>query len=565
MNDLPITAHLGNIVNALLESPSQILILTAETGAGKSTAVPQAFLSVCSGKIIMLEPRRIATLAIAERIAESLGENCGQSVGYRMRLETCVSNKTRIEIMTEAILVRMIQTDPSLAGVSVVILDEFHERSINCDLALVLLREVLQLRSDLRVLIMSATIDTERIKNALDAPVYLVPGRCWPVEILYRPVESSVRIGAAVAKAIKQDLLEENTGDILAFLPGIADIRQAAEHLNNCGAEVLLLHGSLSFDEQKNVFYSRSTGRRVILSSAIAETSITVPGVKTIIDCGLARISRLDSKTGMARLGTEPESEFSAAQRAGRAGRLGPGRCIRLWSPTNPRVTETPPEIVRSDLIPLVLECAVWGARKMEDLDWLDQPNPGAWATAREILIQMGVIESSGAVTEKGKIIAHTGLHPRHAAILLHGDIDLVLDLVDRQSGKQGSMRERDKLRKDLERRLSQIPTRFKAPSVEPFRALLEGFPDRIALHKEGGTYQFPSGRIASLPYLHKTSLSMYPEWIVAPEVDSGEREGKIYVYEPIPTDDALSWLNSRAERLSVLDVSGLGTLSKEK
>lgn len=561
MAELPITAHLSSIAETLKKSPSNIAVLTAETAAGKSTAVPPFFLSAFPGRILMLEPRRVAALAIAERIAETLGERCGETVGYRMRLESRISRNTRIEIITEAILTRMIQNDPALTGVSVVILDEFHERSLHGDLALALLREVVTLRGDLRVLVMSATINAEKIAAILDSPVVSVPGRTWPVEIVHKASFQPRRIGDAVADAVLEELRETDSTGILCFLPGIADIRLAEQRLQDCGAEVAVLHGSLSFSEQKMALRNPDGKRRVILSSSIAETSLTVPGVSTVVDCGFARISRLDPRTGMTRLETEPESVFSAAQRAGRAGRTGPGRCVRLWAQQDLRVAETPPEIVRSDLIPLVLECAVWGARKAEDLQWIDPPNSGAWAASREILAAMGAIDESGAITERGKFLSSLGLHPRLAAVALAGGFEKAASLADRS----GNPREKELALQDLKRRLAQVPARFFSAAASPSMSLLEGFPDRIARHQQDGLYKFPSGRVARLAGSDAASYAVFPEWIVAPDVDAGEREGRIYSCEILPSEEALRWIEAKASTETSIELSGSGPLANRK
>jgi len=548
MKDLPIYPFLEDICSMLLSSPSRFLVLTAETAAGKSTAIPPALLHRVPGKIVMLEPRRIATVAIASRIAELLGEETGQTAGYRLHLDSKVSDATRIEIITEAILTRRIQGDPSLEGVSVVILDEFHERSVHADLALALLREITSLREDLFVLVMSATIDTARIAAYLDAPVFTVPGRQWPVEIVYDPfIPAKVwnALEEKTARAVRNELARAG-GDLLVFLPGIAEIRRTQKLLEDAGAEILVLHSSVPFDEQKRVLNPPGGGRRVILSSSIAETSITVPGVSVVIDPGLSRIGRLDILTGMNRLVTETESGFSATQRAGRAGRTGPGRCVRLWAEHDVRLSETAPEITRTDIMPLVLECALWGVSNADGLPWLDPPNAGAWARAKELLVLMGALEGDARITGFGRAMCGLGLHPRLASIALSGGIDLAVKYADYSSNP----REEARFKTDLERRL-KLAGKAVTPKVRVGTAilLLAGFPDRIARHKADGIYQFPSGRLASLPGAVRSGTARHAKWIVAPEADAGEREGRIWSYEPLEEKDAEIWLSAHSVR----------------
>lgn len=548
MTDLPVYPYLEDICKTLVSSTSHFLVLTAETAAGKSTAIPQALLRHVPGKIVMLEPRRIATVAIASRIAELLDEEVGQTAGYRLHLDSKVSAATRIEIITEAILTRRIQGDPSLAGVSVVILDEFHERSVHADLALALLREIVSLRDDLFVLVMSATIDTGRIAAYLNAPVFTVPGRQWPVEIVYdsfTPAKAWNALEEKTARAVRNEL-ERAGGDILVFLPGIAEIRRTQILLAQTNVEILVLHSSIPFADQKRVLENGGEARRVILSSSIAETSITVPGVSVVIDSGLTRTGRLDIPTGMNRLVTETESGFSATQRAGRAGRTGPGRCVRLWAEHDLRLTETAPEITRIDIMPLALECALWGITKADGLEWLDPPNAGAWTRAKDLLLVMGAIDTGGRITKSGRAMCGLGLHPRLAAIALSGGIDLAVKYADYSANP----REEARFRSDLQRRL-KIAGIHAQKNVESDEALLmlAGFPDRIARHKSDGIYQFPSGRLASLPANAREGTARHAMWIVAPEADAGEREGRIWSYETLDEKEAEKWLSAHSVR----------------
>ena len=568
LQTLPICPYLEKIVDALLLSRSRFLVLTAETAAGKSTAVPVAFLGRVPGKIVMLEPRRLATIAIADRIASVLGERAGETAGYRVHLDSKVGPATKIEIITEAILTRRIQGNPSLEGISVVILDEFHERSVHTDLALALLKDIMNLREDLYVIVMSATIDTGKIAAFLGAPVLSVPGRRFPVSISHAAdlaSRSDMSIAEKTARVISR-CLESGGGSILAFLPGLYEISRTRELLEGLGSEVLVLHSSVPLAEQRKVLSSPDSSdssasvRRVILSSSIAETSLTVPGVSVVIDSGLSRTVRFNVAVGMDRLVTETESEFQATQRAGRAGRLGPGSCIRLWTERDVRVSETPPEITRTDIVPLVLECALWGVQTVAGLDWLDPPNEGSWQTARELLSSIGALGDDGLITAKGRALASLGVHPRIGSVALAGEVGL--------AAKYGvytdNPRERERFRADLERRVSSAvrdPSAWRgmdaSEELSGPMALLEGFPDRIARHQSDGIYQFPSGRLAALPPDVRKNTARPPEWIVAPDVDAGERTGRIYAFEILPEAEAQAWLDRHAAQVSEISFSG--------
>lgn len=564
---LPITPYLDAVCAALKSSPSRFLVLTAETAAGKSTAVPLALLRHFDKKILMLEPRRLAALAVASRVSELLGEDSGGQAGYIMRMETRVSSRTRFVVMTEAVLTRMMQDDPSLAGVSVVVIDEFHERSVHADLALAFLKECMALRDDLFVVVMSATIDTERLAAYLgtggkSAPVFTVPGRQFPVAVEYAgPVSAS--------DAVMNELRTDDGGGILVFLPGIGDIRRTAAELaaHGADADVRILHSSVSFDDQKKVLTPPPAGvrRRVILSSSIAETSLTVPDVTVVIDSGLSRVNRMNIAAGMETLSTETESAFSAAQRRGRAGRVRPGRCVCLWNGNDARTAKTPPEILRTDLTPLVLECAQWGVYDPGKLSWLDKPSDASWNSARTLLLQLGCLAQNAdgsvlRITPLGQAALTLGLHPRLACVALAGRNDVsgaAARCVLRYSGYAESPPAlQRKFSADIEQRVKKCAALFpqeadgaalSALSPEK-QALLAGFPDRIArLQNADGTYQFPSGRVASLPSGERRNSSGFPEWIVAPEADAGEREGRIYRYEALPPEEAESWLADRA------------------
>lgn len=552
--DFPITPYLDDICETLKKSPSRFLILTAETAAGKSTVLPLALLRNFSGKILMTEPRRIAVLGVANRVSELWSEegtgagdgkdsHKADEVGYKIHLEKHITPDTRLEVVTEAILVRQLQSDVALEDYQVIVLDEFHERSVNTDLALAFLKEAMQLRDDLFVIVMSATIDTKRLQEYLagesseagDAdeyvPVFKVPGRLFPVKVEYEPEKSLVSI-------VKEDLSLRD-GNILVFLPGIADIRRAQEELEASGLfevdsdlELCLLHSSVSLDEQKKVL-APSSKRRVILSSAIAETSLTVPGVSIVIDSGLARVNRLDINTGMEKLTTEKECEFSAEQRKGRAGRLCEGTCIRLWDKHDPRVKELAPEILRADLVPLVLECAERGVYSYDGIDWLDKPSAAAWTKSTKLLKQLGMLKADGHISDKGKAALILGLHPRLAGIAL-ADFNCASGklgnegrrlLIQFSSYSRSSTELQKRFITDLERRLAACKYEEKE---KPDFLILCGYPDRLAKRtSEAGLdpteYKFAGGRQARL-YNKRAPL-----WLVAPEVMAGDKEAVIF------------------------------------
>lgn len=575
------------------ESPSRSLVLTAETAAGKSTAVPLALMDAFPGKILVTEPRRLAAVAVASRHAQLLGEQIGQRAGYRLRYDTCVSPATKIHVMTDAILTRMIQSDPALEGVSVIVLDEFHERSLHTDLSLAFLKEIMMLRDDLYLVVMSATMDAGRVAQYLGeaeaAPCFHLEGRRFPVEIQYRPVPATagtrLPLGGSdsgtvdwCAKVVLDELRVSpragmDFGSILVFLPGIGEIRQCQKLLEQGGAgeqaQILLLHSSISLEEQRLVLdadsghAAKSTKRRIILSSSIAETSLTVPDVTVVVDCGLCRTSRFDSRTGMTRLVTEIESDFSAQQRTGRAGRLGPGRCIRLWSSTEHRLASPPPEIVRADLVPVVLECARWGVQELRGLEWLDCPSAGGWAAARSLLQEMGCLEETGTITDLGRRVLELGVHPRIGCVAVSG-LKGAVELAARYGASDPA--EQQRLLKDLHRRLASsknpVQNGVAGGGQDAGLALLAGFPDRLAKSCGEGVYQFPSGRTASL-FLRSASSSpqqrlsgnSFPAWIVAVEVDAGVSSGRIYRWEPLDENLAASWLENHAASQVELDV----------
>lgn len=564
---LPVFEHLPKIAENLAQSPSRRLLLSAQTGAGKSTTVPFALLNQFNQKVIMLQPRRLAVLAVANYCAFLSGGKTGEFCGYRIKNETCVSSQTRLEVMTEGLFLRILQQDPALEGVSCVILDEFHERSIYADLILAFLKEVQSLRDDLYVLVMSASINKTQLCTYLQCPDYDVPGRLFDVELEYLGDENTSFPGGKPAvnfellkKAVYKALSNPGSGSVLAFLPGIADIRRAQNELGDIlvafsDVETFVLHSSVDFSQQKNVLAGSKNGkRRLILSSAVAETSLTVPGVATVIDCGLSRQSIFDPNTGMNRLCTRIESEFSAIQRKGRAGRTQNGKCFCLWNQFDPRQKDHFCEILHSDLCALVLECAQWGAFSIDSVDWLTRPPAGAWQVAVDFLCKTGLIESSansapgnfGKITRLGKTVLQMGLHPRIALVALVNS-PVAIEYAVKYSGAANPAEE-EKTRADLQRRIKNTQIRVDQ-NLAAEQVLLAGFFDRLAMHCGNGLYKFAGGRQAS--FLQKDAAHFadgnFPQWIIAPEVDAGEKEGKIYRFEVVKNIEALNqWLLPR-------------------
>ena len=420
MEALPVTAILPDLAAAL--GAHGVAVLQAPPGAGKTTLVPLDLLArgAVQGRIVLLEPRRLAARAAAERMAETLGERAGQTVGYRIRGETRVSSGTRIEVVTEGILTRMIQSDPELRGVGMVIFDEFHERSLNADLGLALCLEVRgALRPDLQLLVMSATLNAAPVAALMgDAPVVTSEGRAFPVETrwLPRPPDASLRLEAVVAGAVRQ-ALDETEGGILVFLPGEAEIRRVEGLLTGLpGVTLRPLFGAMDFAAQRAAL-APAEGRKVVLATSIAETSLTLPDIRVVIDAGRARRARFDPNSGMSRLVTERVTKAEAEQRRGRAGRVAEGVCYRLWTKGEEGAMAPfpPAEIEVADLAGLALELALWGGA---ELPFLTLPPPGPMAEARALLQGLGALDRQGHITAHGRTLAGLPLHPRLAHML---------------------------------------------------------------------------------------------------------------------------------------------------
>jgi ATP-dependent helicase HrpB len=510
-------------------------VLVAPPGAGKTTLVPLHLLDAPwrdGGKLLMLEPRRLATRAAASRMASLIGEPVGQTIGYRTRLDGAGSDATRVEVITEGLLVRRLQSDPGLDGVAAVILDEIHERSLESDLALALCLDLQRmLRPELRLLAMSATADGARLSGLLDADVIESAGRMFPVEVRHekRDIAAIRELPDAVARAVRAALAEHD-GDILAFLPGMAEIRRAQAALDRCGALVLPLHGELPPADQDRALRP-AEGRRVVLATSIAETSLTVPGVRIVVDGGWRRTPRLDPATGLTRLTTVRISRAAAEQRAGRAGREAPGVAIRLWSPHLHRGLPPfdRPEILEAELSGLALDCAAWGTPPGE-LRFQDPPPAGALAAASALLAELGALDARGAITPAGRRMVQLGAHPRLAAMLLAAETPeqaaLAADIA-------ALLEERDPLRArdapadialrtaairdgdpDADRgalsRIRQTARQYRRrlrlpeatqPHGAPGPLLAAAFPDRIAQRRgEPGSFRLSGGGGARLP-----------------------------------------------------------------
>ncbi|TCL73137.1 ATP-dependent helicase HrpB [Rhizobium sp. BK251] len=529
--ELPVSHILPEIGDALSER--RRAVLSAPPGAGKTTLVPLYLLEQAwrgDGKIILLEPRRLAARAAAGRMASLIGEEVGETVGYRMRLDNRVSARTRIEVVTEGVFARMILDDPELSGVSTVLFDEFHERSLDADFGLALALDVQSaLREDLRLLVMSATLDVERVATLLgDPPVIESMGRSYPVELRYQERPSGERVEDTVSRAIDAAHAAEH-GSILAFLPGQAEITRTAERLEGrFGADTLIapLYGNLTQKEQDAAIRPAPAGKRkIVLATSIAETSITIDGVRIVIDSGLQRLPVFEPSTGITRLETVRVSRASADQRAGRAGRTEPGIAIRLWhqGQTAALPAFTPPQILSSDLSGLVLDLAHWGVQDPQTLAFPDQPSAGAIKEARILLRQLGALNEDGSLTARGRLMRELALPPRLASMVVsagesgHSREAALLALLLTEQGLGGTSidleerlrrfkqerGERAESSRRLAMRLASAAGGTKGDTVPPLPGalLLHAFPDRIALQRGGrGRFVMANGRGAELP-----------------------------------------------------------------
>lgn len=542
MSSLPVAVVLPELLQAL-QSASQVL-LNAPTGAGKSTWLPLQILHAggIKGKIILLEPRRLAARNVAQRLAELLNEKPGDTVGYRMRAETCVGKNTRLEVVTEGILTRMIQRDPELSGVGLVILDEFHERSLQADLALALLLDVQSgLRDDLKLLIMSATLDNARLQTLLpDAPVIASEGRAYPVERRYQALPTHQRFDEAVAVATAE-LLRNEPGSLLLFLPGVGEIQRVQEQLaGRVGTDVVLcpLYGALSLSEQRKAILPPEKGRRkVVLATNIAETSLTIEGIRLVVDCAQERLARFDPRTGLTRLLTQRVSQASMTQRAGRAGRLEPGICLHLLGKEQAEraAAQGEPEILQSDLSGLMLELLQWGCQDPRQLQWLDQLPATHLTAARALLTQLGAFDGK-QLTARGQKMATLGNDPRLAAMLNAANtpdevataakLAAILEEPPR-GGNVDLSAAFSRNQPNWQQRAKALIQRLGAASGAPDAGrtgvlLAHGFADRIARRRgQEGRYQLANGMGAMLDA--DDALGRH-EWLIAPLLLQGSQ-----------------------------------------
>lgn len=604
---LPVTQALPELQQALSTSPN--VVLQAPPGAGKSTLVPLALLDspwLGRSKIVMLEPRRLAARAVAIRMAQLLGEPVGRTVGYRTRLDTRVSAGTRIEVVTEGILTRWLQRDAALEGVGLLLFDEFHERSLQADLGLALSLDAQgTLREDLKILVMSATLDGAAVAQLLGgAPIVTSQGRMFEVRTHYRDKPQGRSVWgtargadedmARIAASVVMRALGEEPGDVLVFLPGQGEIRRAQRFLEESalprGTRVLPLYGELSSEQQDAAIQPGAAGeRKIVLATNLAETSLTIEGVRIVVDSGLARRSRFDPATGMSRLATTRISRASADQRRGRAGRLAPGVCYRLWSETEHASLQahTAAEIVEADLAPLALELANWGSSDPQTLRWLDPPPAATFAQARDLLIELDALDPGGRINAHGRALVRLGAHPRLAHMIVRGAelglthlaLKIAALLGERDLLRQGPARPDQgpgansrNLDADLRSRLDLLAAghadhRHPLPAgvtvdhgarqrvlrgIEQLakqvgadidhgqtftaddtgRLLALAYPDRIAQSRgDGGRYLLSGGRGARLMGIQSLARS---EFLVIADLDAGEREASIRLAAPI-------------------------------
>lgn len=566
---LPIDAVLDDLSRTLEAHNAAVLV--APPGAGKTTRVPLALLDAPwarDKKIIVLEPRRIAARASADRMAKSLGERAGETVGYRVRFGSKISRATRIEVVTEGIFTRQIMDDPELSGVAAVLLDEFHERSLDADLGLALARDAqLGLREDLRILVMSATLDGARVARLLgEAPVVESEGRAFPVETRYLGRKADVQVERQMADAIAS-ALRADSGSVLAFLPGAAEIRRTqnflAERVQDASIEIVPLFGALDAAVQDRAISPAPKGtRKVVLATSIAETSLTIEGVRIVVDCGLARVPRYEPDIGLTRLETVRASRAAVDQRRGRAGRTEPGVCYRLWDEpqTASLAPYTQPEILSADLSSLVLDLAQWGVSDPAALSFLDPPPQPAWKGAKSLLNELNALDGDGRITAEGKSLRALALQPRLARMIVDSHragageaaAEIAAILTERGLGGDSADLEhrRDQFRRDrsprassardLARRwASQVAASEKIKPEEGDLStglmLAYAFPDRVARNRGNGSFVLANGRGAAVE--QTSSLARAP-YIAVGEMTGTAASGRILLAAPIAQDD---------------------------
>jgi len=579
LDPLPITPLLPEICASLAAHPR--LVLEAPPGAGKTTQVPLALLAqdwLGGKKILMLEPRRLAARAAAQFMARQLDEEVGRTVGYSIRFESRTSAATRIEVVTEGILTRLIQSDPELAGIGAILFDEFHERHLAGDLGAALALDVqATLRPDLRLVVMSATLDGERIAQWLDAPRISSPGRSYPVRIEHPPARTQEGIEHQLARVARQ-ALAENEGDVLAFLPGRREIARAqtvlTQTLDRDDVELCALHGELSLAEQQAALAPAAPGlRRIVLATNVAESSVTLPGIRAVIDSGLAREPRFDPNTGFTRLDLVNISQASADQRAGRAGRVAAGTAYRLWPQSRRLEASRTAEIMQAELSALALELAAWGVADASALPWLDPPPAGALAQGRDLLVALGALDADGRINALGRRMLELGATPRLAAAALRAPPEQralmadLLALVEARSPLRGEQARSDDFRMRLaalhawrDRHAAgarsgaeaaalaaieqagkgwrrRLDVRTAASGVPHSHAvgdlLLHAFPDRIARRDDNQPlrYTLANGRGARL---HENTALLGEPWLVVLELRAEMRDSLILAAAPL-------------------------------
>ena len=598
--EYPVDAVIPQLSAALAAGPAALLV--AEPGAGKTTRVPLKLIDAAwlkGQKIVMLEPRRLAARNAAHRMADTLGEEIGSTVGYAVRLDRKVSARTRIEVVTEGILTRRLQTDPELLGTGLVIFDEFHERSLDGDLGLAMVLDIQRgLRDDLKILVMSATLDAGRVSSHLgNAPVIDAPGRVFPVETRYLDKAQRQTIAADALRAVHR-ALDETEKSILVFLPGEAEIRRAQDMLNNSGLPkntvVRPLYGAMGFAEQDQAIKPSPAGeRKIVLATTIAETSLTIDGIGAVIDTGFKRIPRFDPASGMTALETVRVSLASADQRRGRAARLGPGIAYRLWPEAETRALKPhdDPEIFAADLAPLVLELAAWGVADAASLPWLDPPPPAPFAQAQDLLRRLEAIDTSGRITALGKQMVRLPLHPRLAHMVAKGRSPLAADLAAMLSERDGLPRDagaditgrlarirggpRDRIRQTA-KQISQIAgIKDDTSDVSAGVLVALAFPDRIAQARGGDRrYRLSGGGGAILP---EHDALMTQDFLAVATTDGASGDQKIFLAAPlslmeieehfagqIELRDGVFW-DGRAKAVSATTSRRLGALVLEE
>jgi len=581
---LPIQPILPALKTALAQGSA---VLSAPPGSGKTTIVPLALLDqpwLTNKKILILEPRRLAARTAAARMAALLGEQIGETVGYQIRFDRRIGPGTRIEVLTEGVLTRRLQTDAALADVGLIIFDEFHERSIHADLGLALCLDLCQLKDDLRLLVMSATLDAQPLAKLLgNAPVLTGQGSQFEVRIEYLQREPRGRIAGITAAGVRQ-VVREQHGDILVFLPGAGEIREVHNLLRDdpvCSALVIApLFGDLAQKEQDRALLPDPDGRRrIILATSIAETSLTIEGVGCVVDSGWSRLPSFNPASGLSTLTTVRVSKAAADQRAGRAGRLGPGFCLRLWTRGEHHSLPSfhPPEILNVDLAHLALELALWGVADPGELRWLDPPRSGPWQQARELLRSLGALDATGRITAAGRQLAELPLHPRLGHMLLTGramghaalscdlaallserdlmrhngaiataSLETRLHLLETWRRKGGAWVSREDGDPVLCRRIDQAARQWlrllgDSPGTRDLAAigslLVAAYPDRIARQRPGQRerYLLASGRGA---FLAPTDTLAASEYLVVPHLDAGQREGRIFLAESVDIEE---------------------------